>query len=66
MESDSEALNSKGKKLEEKAEKDYSDYRLKRLLEILLEADLKRLDELCQRETDKKISSLKNNLTNSV
>lgn len=62
MKSDSEALNSEGKKLEEKAEKDYSDYRFKRVLEILLEADLKRLEELYQRDTSKKISSLKKTL----
>jgi len=43
------------KKLEEKTEKDYSEYRLKRLLEILLEADLKRLNELCQNEKDDKM-----------
>ena len=58
---------SDNKKLEEKAEKDYSEYRLKRLLEILLEADLKRLDDLCQREKDQKMpASLKNNLTHGV
>ena len=55
------------KKLEEKSEKDYSEYRLKRLLEILLEADLKRLTELCQAEKNDKIpSSLKNKLTDRV
>lgn len=43
------------KKLEEKTEKDYSEYRFKRLLEILLEADLKRLNELCQSEKDDKM-----------
>ena len=57
----------KDKKLEEKTEKDYSEYRLKRLLEIFLEADLKRLNELCQAEKDNKIpSSLKNKLTDNV
>jgi len=57
----------KDKRLEEKSEKDYSDYRLKRLLEILLEADLKRLNELCQAEKNDRIpSSLKNKLTDSV
>jgi len=57
----------KDKRLEEKSEKDYSDYRLKRLLEILLEADLKRLNELCQAEkNDRMPSSLKNKLTDSV
>ncbi|MBM3254494.1 MAG: hypothetical protein FJZ16_09595 [Candidatus Omnitrophica bacterium] len=57
----------KDKRLEEKSEKDYSDYRLKRLLEILLEADLKRLNELCQAEKNDRIpSTLKNNLTDSV
>ena len=55
------------KKLEEKSEKDYSEFRFKRLLEILLEADLKRLNELCQNEKDAKIPhSLKNKLTDSV
>ena len=55
------------KRLEEKSEKDYSEYRLKRLLEILLEADLKRLTELCQAEKNDKIpSSLKNKLTDRV
>ena len=55
------------KKLEEKSEKDYSEYRFKRLLEILLEADLKRLNELCQSEkSDKMPHSLKNKLTDSV
>lgn len=57
----------KDKRLEEKSEKDYSDYRLKRLLEILLEADLKRLNELCQAEkNDRMPSSLKNKLTDGV
>ena len=36
----------KKEKLEEKTEKDYSNYRLERVLEILLSADLKRLNEL--------------------
>ena len=55
------------KRLEEKSEKDYSEYRLKRLLEILLEADLKRLDELCQAEKNDRIPpSLKNKLTDRV
>jgi hypothetical protein len=55
------------KKLEEKREKDFAEYRLKRLLEILLQADLRRLDELCQKEkNEKKPSSLKNNLINNV
>ena len=55
------------KRLEEKTEKDYSEYRLKRLLEILLEADLKRLTELCQAEKNDKIpTSLKNKLTDRV
>lgn len=43
------------KNLVEKTEKDYSEYRFKRLLEILLEADLKRLNELCQSEKDNRI-----------
>lgn len=64
---DGELSYNKNKKLEEKAEKDYSEYRLKRLLEILLEADLKRLNELCQIEkNDRMPSSLKNKLTDSV
>ena len=57
----------KTENLVEKTEKDYSEYRFKRLLEILLEADLKRLNELCQSEKDDKIPhSLKNKLTHSV
>jgi len=64
---DGELSYNKNKKLEEKSEKDYSEYRLKRLLEILLEADLKRLDELCQAEKNDRIpSSLKNKLTDRV
>lgn len=63
----SEISYNKDRKLEEKTEKDYSEYRLKRLLEILLEADLKRLDELCQAEKNDRIpSSLKNKLTDRV
>ncbi|MFA5346470.1 MAG: hypothetical protein WC315_09390 [Candidatus Omnitrophota bacterium] len=49
------------KELEEKTEKDYSEYRLKRLLEILLDADLKRLEELCQKEKNLRMSSGINN-----
>jgi hypothetical protein len=45
------------KELEEKTEKDYSEYRLKRLLEILLDADLKRIEELCQKEKNLKSST---------
>ncbi len=44
--------NNEIKKLEEKAQKDNSEYRLKRLLEILLEADLRSLNELCQHIKD--------------
>ncbi len=55
------------KELEEKRQIDYAEYRLKRLLEILLEADLRRLDELCQTEKDKKNPPpLRNNLINNV
>jgi len=55
------------KELEEKTEKDYSEYRLKRLLEILLDADLKRLEELCQKEKNLRMSSgHKQSLTHSV
>jgi hypothetical protein len=55
------------KELEEKTEKDYSEYRLKRLLEILLDADLKRLEELCQKEKNLRMSSgNKQSLTHSV
>jgi len=55
--------NNEIKKLEEKSQKDNSEYRLKRLLEILLEADLKRLNELCQHMKDNQISKQnKNNL----
>ena len=64
---DGELSYNKNKKLEEKSEKDYSEYRLKRLLEILLEADLKRLNELCQAEKNDRIPpSLKNKLTDRV
>jgi len=64
---DGELSDNKDRKLEEKTEKDYSEYRLKRLLEILLEADLKRLNELCQAEKNDRIPpSLKNKLTDSV
>ena len=63
----SEISHNKNRKLEEKTENDYSEYRLKRLLEILLEADVKRLNELCQAEkNDRTPSSLKNKLTDSV
>ena len=63
----SEISHNKNRKLEEKTENDYSEYRLKRLLEILLEADVKRLNELCQAEkNDMTPSSLKNKLTDSV
>lgn len=64
---DGEISDNKDKKLEEKTENDYSEYRLKRLLEILFEADLKRLNELCQIEKDDKTPlSLKNKLTDRV
>lgn len=64
---DGEISDNKDKKLEEKTENDYSEYRLKRLLEILFEADLKRLNELYQIEKDNKTPlSLKNKLTDSV
>ena len=53
----------KKEKLEEKVNKDYSNYRLERLLEIILGADLKRLNELCQNEKNNmKPSSLRNKL----
>lgn len=54
---DHKFVDNKYEKLKEKTQKDYSEYRLKRLLEILLEIDLKRLDELCQSEKDGKIST---------
>ncbi|MFA5062790.1 MAG: hypothetical protein WC578_01785 [Candidatus Omnitrophota bacterium] len=57
------------KELEKKTEKDYSEYRLKRLLEILLDADLKRLEELCQKEKNLRMSPTpghKQSLTHSV
>lgn len=64
---DGEISDNKYRKLEEKTEKDYSEYRLKRLLEILLEADVKRLNELCQAEKDDRMPlSLKNKLTDRV
>ena len=57
------SMYDKKEKLEEKAEKDYSNYRLERLLEILQAADLKRLNELCQSEKNNtKPSSLRNKL----
>ena len=53
----------KKEKLEEKTEKDYSNYRLERFLEIILGADLKILNELCQNEKNNmKPSSLRNKL----
>ena len=53
----------KKEKLEEKLDKDYSNYRLERFLEIILGADLKRLNELCQNEKNNmKPSSLRNKL----
>ena len=64
---DGEISDNKDRELEEKTEKDYSEYRLKRLLEILLEADVKRLNELCQAEKDDRMPlSLKNKLTDRV
>ncbi len=55
------------KELEEKKQIDYAEYRLRRLLEILLEADLRRLDGLCQTERDEKNPSpIRNNLINNV
>ena len=57
------SMYDKKEKLEEKTEKDYSDYRLERLLEILLSADIKRLNEICQNEkSNMKPSSLRNKL----
>jgi hypothetical protein len=49
-----EMHDNKDRELEERAESDYSGYRLKRLLEILLEADLKWIDEFCQEEKKEK------------
>lgn len=64
---DGDISDNKDRELEEKTEKDYSEYRLKRLLEILLEADVKRLNELCQAEKDDRMPlSLKNKLTDRV
>lgn len=51
---DDKITDNKSKRLEEKTEKDYSEYRFKRVLEILLGADLKRMDELCQKEKNEK------------
>ena len=57
------SIYDKKEKLEEKTEKDYSNYRLERLLEILLGADLNRLNELYQNEKNNmKPSSLRNKL----
>ena len=58
------SIYDKKEKLEEKTEKDYSNYSLERLLEILLSADIKRLNELCQNEkSNMKPSSLRNKLS---
>lgn len=60
-------MTEKIKELEEKREKEYAEYRLKQLLEILLKADLQRLEELCQSQRDDKAPpSLKNKLINNV
>ena len=48
------------KELEEKREKDYAQYRLERVLEILLQADLRRLEELFEEEKRSKFASNKN------
>jgi len=57
-------------RLEIKFGKDDSEYRLKRLLEILLEADLKVLEDIIQKEKNEKSVNLKLNskinLTGSV
>ena len=52
MKMDRKTMNNKERRLEEKGEKEYAEYRMKRVLEILLEADLRRLEELCQKEKE--------------
>ncbi|MDD5518549.1 MAG: hypothetical protein PHV98_04275 [Candidatus Omnitrophica bacterium] len=49
------------KRLESKFKKEDSEYRLKRLLEILLEADLKVLEDIIQKEKGGRLPSLKLN-----
>ena len=49
---DRKTMNNKERRLEEKREKEYAEYRMKRVLEILLEADLSRLEELCQKNKE--------------
>jgi hypothetical protein len=53
-------VEEKIKELEEKRERDYAQYRLKRVLEILLQADLMRLEELFEEERKAKSASNKN------
>jgi hypothetical protein len=53
-------VEEKIKELEEKREKDYAQYRLGRVLEILLQADLMRLEELFEEERKAKSTSNKN------
>jgi len=48
-------------RLETKFGKDDSEYRLKRLLEILLEADLKVLDDIVEKEKNGRFVNLKLN-----
>jgi len=52
MKMDRKTMNNKERRLEEKGEKEYAEYRMKRVLEILLEADLSRLEELCQKNKE--------------
>ncbi|MBI5346387.1 MAG: hypothetical protein HZB76_04525 [Chlamydiae bacterium] len=57
--SNSKDMNKKDETLGKKIRADDSEYRFKRVLEIFLEADLKRLQELCQDEKENKIQKLK-------
>ncbi|QAT16731.1 hypothetical protein BU251_02775 [Candidatus Velamenicoccus archaeovorus] len=57
---DNPHMDNKDEVLEKKIRLDDSAYRFKRVLEILLEADLKRLQKLCQDEKAETSRKLKN------
>lgn len=64
---DNKDMDRKDEILEKKVRVADSEYRFKRVLEIFLEADLKRLQELCQDEKENKMQKIqKNNLNNCV
>ncbi|MDD2866006.1 MAG: hypothetical protein PHO59_01640 [Candidatus Omnitrophica bacterium] len=52
-------MDKKDEILGKKIRTDDSEYRFKRVLEIFLEADLKRLQELCQDDKENKMPKLK-------